>query len=72
MAEQIKFQIGQHVYKWTGDYTGPGIVRGHSFTPNGKVRYLVGHKVEGGTGEFYHFYSSGNLRPLEEPVGDQP
>jgi hypothetical protein len=57
-----KFQIGDAVFKWTGDYTGPGIVRGVCVFPNGKVRYLVGHKIEGGEGEFLHIYAEGNLR----------
>jgi hypothetical protein len=62
----LKFEIGQLVEKWTGDYTGPGRVRGVSVLENGKVRYLVGHRIEGGHGEFLHVYSSGNLR---EPEG---
>ena len=58
-----KYQINDHVFKWTGDYTGPGIVRGIAMLPNGKVRYLVGHKIEGGDGEFLHVFAEGNLRP---------
>ncbi len=64
-----KFQIGDHVTKWTGDYTGPGIVRGISILGNGKVRYLVGHRIEQGTGEFLHVYAEGNLQPRLEPKG---
>lgn len=59
-----KFQIGQLVQKWTGDYTGPGRVRGISTLENGSIRYLVGHRIEGGTGEFLHIYASGNLREV--------
>lgn len=59
-----KFQIGDLVFKWTGDYTGPGTVRGISELPSGKLRYLVGHKVEGGSGEFLHVYAAGNLREV--------
>jgi hypothetical protein len=57
-----KFEIGQHVYKWTGDYRGPGIVRGIAGLDNGKLRYLVGHAIAGGEGEFLHVYAEGNLR----------
>jgi hypothetical protein len=57
-----KFKIGQWVEKWTGDYTGPGIVRGISTLANGRLRYLVGHRIEGGYGEFLHVYAEGNLR----------
>lgn len=57
-----KFEIGQLVYKWTGDYSGPGRVRGITALPDGKLRYLVGHRIEGGTGEFLHVYAEGNLR----------
>jgi len=62
-----RFEIGQWVFKWTGDYTGPGIVRGVSVFPNGKIRYLVGHTIQGGEGEFLHIYAAGNLRELEPP-----
>ena len=57
-----KFKIGQWVEKWTGDYTGPGIVRGISTLASGRLRYLVGHRIEGGIGEFLHVYAEGNLR----------
>jgi hypothetical protein len=59
---EAKFQIGQLVFKWTGDYTGPGRVRGIAELENGKLRYLVGHRLEGGTGELLHVYAEGNLR----------
>jgi hypothetical protein len=65
MAPPPKFEIGQPVYKWTGDYTGPGIVRGIAGLDNGKLRYLVGHRLAGGRGELLHVYSEGNLRELE-------
>ena len=57
-----KFQIGEEVFKWTGDYTGPGIVRGITVLPSGKIRYLVGHQIVNGHGEFLHVYAEGNLR----------
>lgn len=62
-----KFKPNDLVEKWTGDYTGPGRVRGVCIFDNGKLRYLVGHRIEGGTGEFFHIYAEGNLR---EPDGD--
>ena len=62
-----KYELGQTVFKWTGDYTGPGVVRGHAVNNKNQVRYLVGHKVEGGKGEFLHVYAEGNLR---EPSAD--
>jgi hypothetical protein len=61
----LKFEVGDRVEKWTGDYTGPGIVRGICRIGNDKVRYLVGHQIAGGTGEFLHIYAVGNLRKLE-------
>lgn len=60
-----KFAIGDSVFKWTGDYTGPGVVRGISHNSKGQVRYMVGHTIIGGTGEFLHVYAEGNLRPPE-------
>lgn len=67
----MKFQIGETVFKWTGDYTGPGVVRGASRLPNGKLRYLVGHKIEGGEGEFLHVYAEGNLRSIDDHEHDK-
>lgn len=64
-----KFAIGDAVVKWTGDYTGPGIVRGISYNSKGQVRYMVGHTVQGGTGEFLHVYAEGNLRAPGEADG---
>jgi len=53
------------VFKWTGDYTGPGLVRGIAELENGRLRYLVGHRLEGGTGELLHVYAEGNLRDID-------
>ena len=66
VKEKQKFNVGDRVFKWTGDYTGPGIVRGITRLPSGKARYLVGHKIEGGSGEFLHIYASGNLKDENE------
>lgn len=57
----VKFHVGERVWKCTGDYRGPGIVRGHAFLPGNKVRYLVGHQISDGKGEFLHVYAEGNL-----------
>jgi hypothetical protein len=65
MGKQPKFELGQRVEKWTGDYGGPGIVRGIMNNANEQLRYLVGHKIEGGHGEFLHVYAEGNLRAPE-------
>lgn len=62
MTHQPKFEIGQLVYKWTGNYGGPGRVRGIANDEGQPLRYLVGHRIEGGFGEFYHVYAEGNLR----------
>ena len=60
------FHIGQRVEKFTGDYTGPGIVVGVCHLDNGVIRYVVSHKLEGGTGFLLHLYSEANLRELPE------
>lgn len=70
MPLKPKFETGQTVLKWTGDYQGPGIVRGIAGLANGKLRYLVGHKIEGGIGEFLHVYAEGNLREIDVVVID--
>jgi hypothetical protein len=75
VTQTPKFEIGQLVYKWTGDYGGPGRVRGITVLPDGKLRYLVGHRIEGGKGEFLHVYAAGNLRESNDddaldPVAD--
>jgi hypothetical protein len=67
--EHARFQVGDRVYKHTGDYRGPGVVRGITTLPNNKPRYLVGHKIEGGEGELLHIYAPYNLRPIDpEPA----
>jgi hypothetical protein len=61
-----KFEVRQLVYKWTGNYGGPGIVRGIANDEGQPLRYLVGHRIEGGYGEFFHVYAEGNLRETGE------
>jgi hypothetical protein len=62
-----KFEIGQTVHKWTGNYGGPGIVRGIANDEGQPLRYLVGHTIRDGYGEFYHVYAEGNLRDPQAP-----
>jgi len=64
----MRFHIGQRVEKYTGDYTGPGIVLGVAFLDHGIVRYVVGHRLEGGTGQLLHLYSEANLREYPDPA----
>lgn len=68
MPTPPKFAEGDHVYKWTGDYTGPGIVRSVGQNGKGQWRYVVGHTVQGGTGEFLHIYAEGNLRAFDQTI----
>jgi hypothetical protein len=56
-----KFNIGDPVYKFTGDYQIFGEVRGVFTMAGGAVRYAVEHKAEGG-GSFLHVYSEANLQ----------
>ncbi|MBT1509464.1 hypothetical protein KIP88_03020 [Bradyrhizobium sp. SRL28] len=67
-----KFEIGETVYKHTGNYGGPGIVRGIANDKGQPLRYLVGHGIMGGYGEFYHVYAEGNLREVDPNAGDLP
>ena len=63
-----KFSEGDLVFKWTGDYTGPGTVRSIGKNGKGQYRYVVGHVIAGGTGEFLHIYAEGNLRAIDERI----
>lgn len=47
---------GQAVFKTGTGYTGPGFVRGHILTDTGELRIVVGHRIAGGDGEFFHVY----------------
>lgn len=58
----LKFRIGDQVYKWTGDYGGIGTVRGIAINNKGEYRYMVSHMIEDGFGEFIHIYAENQLR----------
>lgn len=40
-----------------GGYEGPGTIMTSFKNWMGQKRYVVGHKIEGGKGWFYHIYS---------------
>lgn len=54
------FQIGDRVFKVTGDYHIYGEVRAVFTKADGTTRYVVEHKAEGG-GSFLHIYGRQNL-----------
>lgn len=60
-----KFRVGQEVYKTGTTYSGPGIVRCVYLSADGKPRYVVGHKIKGGEGEFQHVYTENLLAPKD-------
>lgn len=72
MNAKPKFEIGSVVYKHTGNYGGPGIVRGIANAEAQPLRYLVGHSINGGFGEFYHVYAEGNLREIDDALSKLP
>ena len=65
----MRFEIGQPVEKFTGDYQLVGEVRAVFTTKRGAVRYVVEHEPG-----FLHIYSAKNLRhhtpPKEKPNAD--
>lgn len=63
MADLIP--IDTPVEKIGGSYGGHGIIRGHAVTESGEARYLVGHRIEGGYGEFLHVYPPNLVRRVE-------
>lgn len=62
-ASEPLFEIGDRVFKHTGDYNVEGEVRGVIFKMNGELRYAVEIAAAGG-GSFLHIYSAANLRKL--------
>jgi len=61
MSAEPDFKIGDRVRKNSGEYGGPGIVRGLCLTALGEYRYLVAHRIEGGWGELLHIYNRRQL-----------
>lgn len=57
----MKFEIGQYVEKFTGDYQIKGEVRAVFTTTRGMLRYVVEHEPG-----FLHIYSGANLRPAKK------
>ncbi len=55
-----KYQIGDKVLKFTGDYQWRGEVRAVFTTKNGSLRYVVEHKAD--VGGVLHIYSPSNLK----------
>lgn len=53
-----KFESGDVVYKHGTGYSGPGKVFGTFVAADGNWRYIIGHKIEGGQGWFYHIYGA--------------
>jgi hypothetical protein len=65
----FKFAIGDHVQKQGAGYSGPGVVvAAFPGVDDNHPRYVVGHRVQGGRGVFYHIYGEGQLSilPAEE------
>lgn len=60
-AERAAFEIGDRVEKFTGGYTGPGVVK--AVLPRGQI--VVAHRIAGGSGELLHIYAAAQLRPVE-------
>lgn len=69
------FILGDRVFKQTTEagYGGPGRVVAMFDNEDGQLRYVVGHRIEAGWGEFYHIYSGAQLvrRPLPN-VAERP
>jgi hypothetical protein len=63
----IRFGLGDRVYKRGAGYEGPGEVVAVFKTWMGDYRYVVGHRVAGGRGQFYHIYSAKQL--TKDPHG---
>jgi hypothetical protein len=55
-----RYEIGDKVEKFTGDYQLPGEVRAVFTTRAGKLRYVVEHDPG-----FLHIYGPANLRTLD-------
>lgn len=70
LVNAMRFKPGDAVRKFTGDYGGPGEVIG-TVEFDGKTRYVVAFKIEGGFGRFLHLLSEHQLRHRLRPLGGQ-
>lgn len=61
MLKRTKFALWDKVRKHKGDYGGPGEVVG-ILKFDGKIRYEVAFKIEGGFGRFIHIFNEKQLR----------
>jgi hypothetical protein len=57
----MKFGTGDRVYKHGAGYSGPGEVVTGFLGGDGHPRYVVGHRISDGRGEFFHIYSEAQL-----------
>lgn len=55
-----RYEVGDKVLKYTGDYKLVGEVRAFFLTKAGKLRYVVEHEPG-----FLHIYSPANLKKAE-------
>jgi len=60
-GEEVNYNIGDRVLKYTGDYQLEGEVRGILHTKSGKTRYVVEHDMG-----ILHIYSNSNLKLVIE------
>ena len=57
-------EVGENVWKQGNDagaYEGPGVIVAAFKNWAGQLRFVVGHRVEGGRGWFYHIYGPKQL-----------
>lgn len=52
---------GRLCEKARGQYTGPGVCKTAFRASDNSLRFVIAHKLEGGTGELYHIYSEREL-----------
>ena len=55
---------GTEVLKSGAGYEGQGWVRGFVIARDKSVRVVVGHRIEGGLGEFFHIYALKQIQVL--------
>jgi hypothetical protein len=60
IGEHDMYNLGDRVFKYTGDYQLEGEVRDVFYTKAGKVRYVVEHDMG-----ICHIYSDANLKLVE-------